>query len=209
MSGDSKKNLRIESKGQTMDRQNDSTKKTLPLWIQLFVWLGLLGLLVLVALGLTKAKSPVLRIGSTVPDFSLAFYRDYEYESSPEISLSDLRGKVLVLNFWASWCKPCESEAADIESAWRYFQPSGKVLFIGIDYVDTEPEARSYLARFDISYPNAPDLATKISQTFNRNLGVPETYVIDQEGILQYIKIGPFVSVDEIIRAVEPLLEGD
>ncbi len=54
-----------------MDRQNDSTKKALPLWIQLFVWLGLLGLLVLVALGLTKAKSPILRVGSTVPDFSL------------------------------------------------------------------------------------------------------------------------------------------
>ncbi len=209
MSGDSKKNLRTESKEQSMERQNDSTKKSLPLWIQLFVWLGLLGLLVLVALGLTKAKSPVLRIGSTVPDFSLSFYRDYEYETSTEISLSDLRGKVVVLNFWASWCKPCESEAADIENAWRYFQPSGKVLFIGIDYVDTEPEARSYLARFDISYPNAPDLATKISQTFNRNLGVPETYVIDQEGVLQYIKIGPFISVDEIIRAVEPLLEGE
>ncbi len=115
----------------------------------------------------------------------------------------------MVLNFWASWCKPCESEAADIESAWRYFQPSGKVIFIGIDYVDTEPEARSYLARFDITYPNAPDLATKISQTFNRNLGVPETYVIDQKGVLQFIKIGPFISVEEIIGAVEPLLEGE
>ena len=192
-----------------MERQNDSTKKALPLWIQLFIWLGLLGLLVLIALGLTKAKSPIIKIGSSVPDFPLSFYQGYEYESFAEMNLSDLRGKVVVLNFWASWCKPCESEAADLESAWRYFEPSGKVIFIGIDYVDTEPEARSYLARFDISYPNAPDLATKISQTFNRNLGVPETYVIDQEGVLQFIKIGPFISVEEIIRAVEPVLEGE
>jgi len=191
-----------------MDSQKDTAKKSLPLWIQLLIWLGLLGLLVLVAMGLSKAKSPVIRIGSTVPDFPLSFYREYEYESFTEINLSDLRGKVVVINFWASWCKPCESEAADLESAWQYFKPSGEVLFIGIDYVDTEPEARSYLARFDISYPNAPDLATNISQKFNRQLGVPETYVIDQEGVLQYIKIGPFISVDEIINAIEPFLKG-
>jgi hypothetical protein len=61
---------------------------------------------------------------------------------------------------------------------------------------------------FNISYPNGPDMGTRISQIFNRNLGVPETYVIDQEGILRFIQIGPFQSVAEIQSVIDPLLAG-
>ena len=58
-----------------------------------------------------------------------------------------------------------------------------------MDYVDTEPEARAYLEKFDISYPNGPDLGTKVSQLF-RIKGVPETYFIDQTGVLRYVQVG-------------------
>lgn len=185
------------------------SKGGLPLWAQLLIWAGLLGLLALVALGLAKAKTPILTNGSVVPEFTLPLYEGYEYDSTTEISLSVLRGKVVVLNFWASWCKPCESEAADLEAAWRYYQPAGDVVFLGVDYVDTEPEARSYLAKFDISYPNGPDMGTRISQIFNRNLGVPETYFIDRQGILRYVKIGPFASLQEIQAVVDSVLTGE
>ena len=120
-----------------------------------------------------------------------------------------MRGNVVVINFWASWCKPCESEAADLEAAWRYYQPGGEVIFLGVDYVDTEPEARSYLAKFEITFPNGPDMGTKISQLFNRSLGVPETYIIDQEGTLRYVKIGPFSSVDELRAIIESVREAE
>ncbi|MBU2610095.1 MAG: TlpA family protein disulfide reductase, partial [Chloroflexi bacterium] len=123
-------------------------------------------------------------------------------------SLSELRGKVVVVNIWASWCKPCEQEAPDLEAAWRIYQPAGEVIFLGVNYVDTGPEARSYLAKFDITYPNGPDLGTRISQALNRRMGVPETYIIDQQGILRFIKIGPFASVAEIQAAISPLLAG-
>ena len=72
--------------------------------------------------------------------------------------------------------------------------------------MDTEPEALRYLKQFKVSYPNGPDLRTSISQMF-RIRGVPETYIIDRTGKLAYIKIGPFISMDEIITAVDPLLE--
>ena len=188
------------------ESQNSEVKRGIPIWAKLLVWVVLLGLLGLVALGLAKAKTPILSNGTEVPGFTLPLYGGYEYQGESEATLSTLRGKVVVLNFWASWCKPCESEAADLEAAWRIYQPGEEVIFLGVDYVDTEPEARSYLAKFDITYPNGPDMGTRISQIFNRNLGVPETYVIDRQGILRYVKIGPFASVDEIREIVESVL---
>ena len=79
------------------------------------------------------------------------------------------------------------------------------VLFLGVNYVDTEPEALAYLARFDITYPNGPDLGTRIAQAF-RIRGVPETFVVGPDGRIVAVKIGPFQSLSEITAAVEQAL---
>jgi cytochrome c biogenesis protein CcmG/thiol:disulfide interchange protein DsbE len=183
-------------------------KRGVPLWAQILVWVGLLGLLGVLAGGLLKAKNPILAVRSTVPNFTLPLFSGFEYNAASEVKLADLKGRVVVVNFWASWCQPCRTEAADLESAWQSYADKGQVVFLGVDYVDTEPEARSYMSDFKISYPNGPDMGTRISQLFNRNLGVPETYVVDQQGILRFIQIGPFQSVAEIQSAVDPLLTG-
>jgi cytochrome c biogenesis protein CcmG, thiol:disulfide interchange protein DsbE len=183
-------------------------KRGVPLWVQILVWIGLLGLLGLLAAGLLKAKNPIIAVRSSVPDFTVPLFSGYEYNTASEVKLSELKGKVVLVNFWASWCQPCRTEAADLESAWQSYADKGQVVFLGVDYVDTEPEARSYMSDFNISYPNGPDMGTRISQIFNRNLGVPETYVIDQEGILRFIQIGPFQSVAEIQSVIDPLLAG-
>jgi cytochrome c biogenesis protein CcmG/thiol:disulfide interchange protein DsbE len=141
-----------------------------------------------------------MRIGQPAPDFSITTFDGQQYR------LSDLRGKVIVVNFWASWCKPCEQEAADLETAWRYYQPGGNVVFLGIDWTDTEKNGLAYLARFGITYPNGPDLGTRISQAY-RITGVPETYIIDRQGNLAYAKLSPFLSLGEIKAAIDPLLE--
>jgi len=75
-----------------------------------------------------------------------------------------------------------------------------------VDYVDTETEARGYLNKFDITYPNGPDKGTKISQAY-RISGVPETYIIGKDGILASVQIGPFRSLDQILSIINPLLE--
>jgi cytochrome c biogenesis protein CcmG, thiol:disulfide interchange protein DsbE len=193
-----------------LEEQNRAAapKRGVPLWVQILVWVGLLGLLGLLAAGLLKAKNPILAVRSPVPDFSLTLFSGYEYNNSLQVKLSELKGKVVVVNFWASWCQPCRTEAAELETAWRSYSEKGQVVFLGVDYVDTEPEARAYMSEFNLTYPNGPDMGTRISQIFNRNLGVPETYLIDQEGILRFIQIGPFQSVTEIQSIIDPLLVG-
>jgi cytochrome c biogenesis protein CcmG, thiol:disulfide interchange protein DsbE len=170
-----------------------------PAWGRIFAWGGLIALLAIVAVGLLQTQQGPVGIGQRAPDFTLTTFE------GEEINLSSLKGKVVMINFWASWCKPCEGEAPDLENAWRYYQPGGEVVFLGVDYVDTETAALAYLKKFDVTYPNGPDLGTRISQAY-RTTGVPETYIIDKSGILRYVKLSP-ISLSELRGAIDPLLE--
>jgi cytochrome c biogenesis protein CcmG/thiol:disulfide interchange protein DsbE len=171
-------------------------------WGQILVFAIVLGLLGLVAFQMQRngplAAGPV-GAGEKAPDFNLHTF------DGQTLTLSELRGKVVLVNFWASWCIPCEQEAPILENAWRHYQDQG-VVFIGVDYVDTETEARAFMARFDVTYPNGPDLGTEISHAY-RMQGVPETYVIDKTGTLAFVKIGPFQNQAEIASMIEPLLK--
>jgi cytochrome c biogenesis protein CcmG/thiol:disulfide interchange protein DsbE len=169
-------------------------------WGALIAWIAVLGLLALLAFGLLRTQKGTVAVGEKAPDFTLTTFDGQQFQ------LSDYDGKVVLVNFWASWCKPCEQEAADLESAWRYYQPRGDVLFLGVDYVDTETEAKAYLEKFDITYPNGPDLATRISQAY-RITGVPETFIIGKDGKLVGYKFAPFTSLAEIKSTIDPLLE--
>jgi cytochrome c biogenesis protein CcmG/thiol:disulfide interchange protein DsbE len=164
----------------TTEEQQDYRR---PRWGRILVWVGLIALLVLLALGLQRSRQGPITVGDKVPNFSLTTFE------GQTIELDDLAGKVVVLNFWASWC----------------YESQGEVVFLGVDYVDTETEAQGYLEKFAITYPNGPDLGTRISQAF-RIRGVPETYFIGKDGILRYVQIGPFSSLAQIKATIEPLL---
>jgi cytochrome c biogenesis protein CcmG, thiol:disulfide interchange protein DsbE len=187
------------------DSTTPAPRRGVPLWVQILIWVFLIGLLAIVAMGLRRAQQGTVQPGQKIESFSLPLFSGYELDGKNEIKLESLRGKVVVLNFWASWCKPCEQEAAEMQAAWKEYEPTGKVVFLGADYVDTEPNARVYLKKFGITYANGPDLATKISQYF-RIKGVPETYFIDQEGVLRYVQVGPFSSTDQIRTQIDALL---
>ena len=180
-------------------------RRGVPLWAQIVIWVGLLALLILVGVTLNKRKQGTVQPGDVIPDFTLPLFDGYQYEGKSEVKLSDFRGKVVVLNFWASWCKPCEQEAAELQEAWEFYEPTGEVVFLGADYVDTEPEARVYLQKYGITFPNGPDMGTRISQLF-RIQGVPETYFIDRTGTLRYVQVGPFSSLAQIQQQIDILL---
>ncbi|HEY4692261.1 MAG TPA: TlpA disulfide reductase family protein [Bellilinea sp.] len=174
--------------------------RRLPTWVVGLAFTILVGFLVLVGLGLRRAQSGPITVGQDVPPFSLTTF------DGVTINTADLTGKVIVVNFWASWCKPCEQEAFELEAAYQYYKPGGEVIFLGVDYVDTEPEALGFINKFGLTYDNGPDLRTKISQMF-RIQGVPETYIIDREGKLAFVKKGPFLSTSEIQNVIDQVLQ--
>jgi cytochrome c biogenesis protein CcmG, thiol:disulfide interchange protein DsbE len=101
-------------------------------------------------------------------------------DTSGRLSLASLRGKVVVVNFWESYCVPCKEEARRIADAARSFQDEG-VVFVGVNAFDTKRAARAYLARYGVEYPNIRD---GVGTTFGRwgVTGVPETFFIDRRG---------------------------
>ena len=177
----------------------EAPPRSRPRWGRALAWVGLMALLVVVFLQLRRTQQGPVQVGQTAPVFPLNTFDGQNY------NLADLKGKVVVVNFWASWCKPCEQEAADLESAWQFYKPRGDVVFLGVDYVDTEPEAKAYLQKFNITYPNGPDLRTVASQAY-RIGGVPETYIIDRNGKLAYAQIGPFSSLNSIRSVIDPVV---
>ena len=160
-----------------------------------------LGVLALLAWGLVRAESGPRGTGPA-PDFTLAGF------DGRTVTLSALRGQVVIVNFWASWCPPCREEAAYLERSWRAYRDRG-VVFIGVDWVDTEKEALAYIDEFDITYLNGPDLGTRIAQAY-RIRGVPETFFIDKGGQLRGVKIGPLyppeleTRIEELLAEPEP-----
>lgn len=159
-------------------------------------------LLVIVGWKLTKVTAAQVDSGAA-PDFTLTSF------TGETIRLSELRGQVVVINFWASWCPPCREEAAYLEQTWRKYQQEG-VIFIGVNYADTDKEALAYLDEFDITYFNGVDIGTRISQDYNMQ-GVPETYFIDKSGQIHSVYIGPLYAptLDEKIDALISQLYND
>jgi cytochrome c biogenesis protein CcmG/thiol:disulfide interchange protein DsbE len=174
-------------------------KRKYPASGRVLAWLLLLALLTLVAVQLRNSLRGVLSRGEQSPSFTLTTFDDQTIDSA------DLQGKVVLVNIWASWCLPCEQEAANLQTAWEAYADRGDVLFLGIDYVDTDKEALAYISKFGITYPNGPDLGTNIFHAFHAQ-GVPETFVINKLGEVAAVKIGPFTTLDEITAIIERLL---
>jgi cytochrome c biogenesis protein CcmG/thiol:disulfide interchange protein DsbE len=162
-------------------------------WVAYGTLLALLGLL-----GWSLIRtSDGPRSSGLAPDFTLTGY------DGRTVSLGSLRGQVVVVNFWASWCPPCREEAAYLEKTWRSYQDRG-VVFIGVDWVDTENAAMKYIREFDITYVNGPDIGTRISQAY-RMRGVPETYYVAKDGGLRGVQIGP-LQPPELEQKINELL---
>ena len=186
----------MEAQGAEQDYQEPASQKKLPL-----TWLAVGGVALLVlgflGYGLLSGPSSTLQPGSPVPDFRLTAL------NGTAMHLAEHRGRVVVVNFFASWCAPCREEAADLEMVWRDYQPQG-VQFYGIAYKDAESKVQVFLDEFDITYPIAVEPGNQTARAYGVT-GVPETFVVDRDGLLVEHYIGS-VSQAQLGAVLDSLL---
>jgi len=139
----------------------------------------LLGLIAVLAVALVWVVSGtlqprVVKAGDRAPDFKITT------DDGRTVTRANFGGKVLVLNFWASWCAPCVSEAPSLEAFERQMGPQG-VVVLGVSIDTNEKRYRQFLERFHITFPTARDPEANLSASYGTFL-IPETYVIDSTG---------------------------
>lgn len=169
--------------------------------------IGVVGLLTLFYQGLwgDPRALPTVLIGTPAPSFV-----GPELNSGEMISLASFRGKVVVINFWASWCQECILEHENLQAINEQFGENPNFVMLGIDYQDTEENAKKYLELYGSNFKHIRDVEGTIAIDYGV-YGVPETFVFDQQGIIRYKYIGPLIGpaytklMDQIIQ---PLLEG-
>ena len=168
--------------------------------IRWLIPLAVLPVLALLAYGFRTdpREIPSPLIGKPAAAFALKSF------DGSELSLEALRGRVVVVNFWASWCFPgCYEEAPALERGWRAYKDRG-VTLIGVNIQDKDEAAKKFLAQFDYSFPNAPDPAGRVSVDYGV-YGVPETFFIDRAGRVRFKHVGA-ITDDVLKRNVDALL---
>jgi peroxiredoxin len=134
---------------------------------------------------LQSAKYEPLTVGKEAPDFSLPNLDEQT------VRLSDYRGKVVFLNFWATWCKPCREEMPSMEVLYKNFDRDGLVvLAVSIDRVTTKKDIPPFIKSMNLTFPVLVDSWGQTDKRY-KLMGVPETYIIDQHGVLREKVIGP------------------
>jgi cytochrome c biogenesis protein CcmG/thiol:disulfide interchange protein DsbE len=154
---------------------------------------GVAALLALLVWRLTH-QTPPPKVGGPAPNFALR-----RLDGTATMSLASLRGKTVVLNFWASWCGPCKQEAATLEQLWNQYRGRG-VVFVGVDSNDTASDARRFVAAHGITYPVVSDGGGRVAADRYGIAGLPVTYVIDRQGRL----VG-----DRVLGPVDEKAHGD
>ena len=170
-------------------------------WKRATIGLGAsLPIILLLGYGLTRdprsISSPLP--GKEAPQFELA-----QLENPDSIALGSLRGSVVVVNFWASWCIPCRDEHPVLLEASRKYQPKG-VKFIGIAYNDKPEDSKRWLEELGKDYPSLLDPGARTAIDYGVT-GVPETFILNKQGVVAFKKFGPLTTT-EITHKLDSLL---
>src|SRR5262249_25895242 len=128
-----------------------------------------------------QREAPTKSLGKPAPDFTLL-----DVENKP-LNLNDLKGKVVLLDFWATWCMPCRTELPNVELLHRDFKDKG-LLVLGVDAEEPEDQA-AFMEKFGYTFRALVDANDKIKNLYNVN-GIPTTVLIDKVGNIQMFDMG-------------------
>ncbi len=174
-------------------------------------WVRLILLAAVAALGLAwiqmsrvrsgaPASSPPMeaRVGFAAPDFTLPRL------DGEMLSLHELRGQVVILNFWATWCAPCRAEMPVLDRVYRDRREDG-VVVLGVNHMETAAQVQRYLASLSLSFPILLDEQGEVGRAY-RVRALPTTYFVDREGVIRDMVIGGPMSEATLQSKIAPLL---
>ena len=143
----------------------------------------------------TDAPKGTIAVGSAAPDYAATSL------AGDSVSLAGLKGKVVLLNVWATWCHPCRDEIPQLEALHQRYGASGlELVGVSVDVPGMEAGIREFMRDFSMTYPVWLDPDERVSTQF-RTIGVPETFLIDRAGVIRWRKIGPIQAADTTLRA--------
>ena len=153
------------------------------------------------AVGEPLSSLPSPREGFLAPDFTL------DTLQGEKVTLSHLRGKIVVVNFWATWCLPCRKETPALEKAYEQYEDSGMVI-LGMNLTDQDSvsDVESFVQEFKLTYPILLDRDGSVSNLYQIE-GLPTTFFINREGIIRTVIVGGPMSETFIRSKMETLLK--
>lgn len=146
-----------------------------------------------------QPKKTAPKVGASAPDFE---------STTPDgkpINFVDFRGKPLVVNFWATWCTPCKKEMPDLQAVSEEYAARGLTI-LAVNFGDESVrDVTKYFNDLGLTFAAVLDPGQKISTRYGI-FGLPTTFFIDKDGVIQYIKIGPFLTKEEIAKRLESII---
>jgi cytochrome c biogenesis protein CcmG/thiol:disulfide interchange protein DsbE len=150
------------------------------------------------SIGVADYRATAVRESSEAPDFTLP-----DLAPGQSISLSDFRGRIVVLNVWASWCLPCREEAPGLQATWQAYRSRG-VQFLGSNYADDRYAARAFVDEFGITYPSVFDPSGRLAADYGF-FGLPSTFVIDGSQRIR-VRFTGYVNARDLRKILDELL---
>ena len=148
----------------------------------------------------TGGPTTAPREGFTAPEFRLTLL------GGGEVALSDLRGKVVIVNLWASWCPPCRAEMPALQEAYETYRDRGlEILAVNTTYQDSQVASARFVEEFGLTFPVPLDQTGDVSRSY-RLRALPTSFFIDRDGVIQSVVIGGPMSETTIRTTVESLL---
>jgi peroxiredoxin len=162
-----------------------------------------LGLLLVVAVALAACEDGDSEILDGVNQGNRALDFALEDLAGEEVALSDFGGKVVVVNFWATWCPPCRAEIPDLQAAHQDFQEEGLVI-LGVNVQDPVHLIEPFISEMGMTYPVVMDKTGKVMKDY-RAPGLPMSLIVDREGVIQARHVG-FLSAEQLDDYLEKVL---